>query len=141
MTTVTDILPAAPAGDDETAARAVYIAGIRALADRLDASPDVPLPFPGRLGPVVFHFLGDDDPIPALFAAALALGGPWRWNVRDYPGSGGCCYFDLAGDFRGLEVQLTAFLDAACERDGDEWRPRPGLAAVLGADDAETEAA
>jgi hypothetical protein len=138
--TITDIT-VPPAEADEAAARAVYTAGIRALADRLDARPDVPLPFPGRLGPVVFHFLGDEDPIPAMTAAALALGGPWRESVRDYPGSIGGGYFDLSGEFHGLEVQLTARLDVACERDGEQWRPLPALADVLTGDDAETEAA
>jgi len=140
MTTVTDILPAAPADGDEATARATHIAGLRALADLMETRPDVPLPFHGRLEPVTIHFLRDSDPVPAMALTATALGGPWHWNVRDYTRSGGLAYFDLLGEFHGLPVKLTAYRDAACERDGGQWRPLPALADVLtGA--AETEAA
>jgi hypothetical protein len=132
--TITDILPdaaTAPAGGDEATARAAHIAGLRALADAMETHPDVPLPFHGRLDPVTLHFLRDSDPVPAMTDAATAFGGPWRQRTRDYTDTGGCAYFDLLGEFHGLQVKLTAYRDAACEQDGGQWRPRPAIAAVL----------
>jgi hypothetical protein len=132
--TIIDISPdaaTAPAPDDEAAARAVYIAGIRTLADAMETCPDVPVPFHGRLEPITIHFLHDGDPIPAMTRAARALGGPWDSRVRDYTGSGGCAYVDLLGEYHGLQVQLTAYRDVACEMDGGQWVCRPALAAAL----------
>jgi hypothetical protein len=141
--TITDISPdaaLAPAADDEAAARAAHIAGLRALADLMEACPDVPLPFHGRLDPIVIHFLRDSDPIPAMTDAARALGGPWHWQIRDYTGTGGGAYFDLLGEFHGLPVKLVARRDDACERDGGRWIPRTAFPGIL-PDDAETAAA
>ena len=140
MTTVTDILPdAAPAADDEATARAVHVAGLRALADAVETCPDVPVPFHGRLDPIDIHFLRDGDPIPAMARAATALGGQWHDRTRDYTAAGGYAYYDLLGEFHGLQVKLTAYRDGACERVGGQWRPRPAIAAVLAAAGTEPE--
>jgi hypothetical protein len=115
--TITDIIPAAgvtgSAGEEDERRRAAYVSGLRALADTLEARPDeVPLPFDGRLGPVTIHFLSGDDPRAAMDTAARALGCPsWDKKTRDYSGSGGSAYFDLAGDLHGLKVRLTAYRD------------------------------
>jgi hypothetical protein len=142
--TITDISPDAEivAVDDEAAARAAHATGLRALADAIEACPDVPVPFYGRLEPLTVHFLRDGDPIPAMARAASLFGGPWDSRIRDYTGSGGRAYFDLTGEYHGLHVKLTAYRDAACEMDGDgQWAARPAIAAALAAVDAETEAA
>jgi hypothetical protein len=140
--TITDISPdadIAPAGG-EAAARAARIAGFRALADLMEACPDVPLPFHGRLDPIVIHFLRDSDPIPSMADAARALGGPWHWRIRDYTAAGGGAYFDLVGEFHGLPVKMVARRDDACEQNGDQWIPRTAFPGIL-PDDAGAEAA
>jgi hypothetical protein len=139
MTTLTDILPAAaPTGDDDATRRAAYIAGLRALAGKLEASPgEVPLPSAGRLEPLAFHFLAGDDPRTAMAAAARAIGGTWDKNVRDYGDAGGSSYFDLTTSIHGLRIIMTAYRDAVCEKvitgthDVTEVVPDPELLAAV----------
>ena len=136
--TMTDIIviPAAPAADED-AARAAHIKGLRALADKLEAHPEVPLPFDGRLNAVAFHFLAGDDPAAALAAAARALGGRWKKTTRDYGEMGGGAYLDLTGTLHGLKIMLTAARDAVCERvvtgsrEVTERVPDPALLAAV----------
>jgi len=137
--TMTDIIviPAAAMTADEAAARAAHIAGLRALADKLETCPEVPLPFDGRTEPVTFHFLADGDPGAAMAAAARALGGRWKKSTRDYGDAGGGAYLDLTGALHGLKIKLTAYRDAVCQRivtgtrEVTERAQDPGLLAAV----------
>lgn len=118
MTAVTDIPQAAAASPHAPADayRAAYIGGLRDLAGKLEAHPEIPLPSAGRLDPVTLHFLAGDDPRAMMAAAARALGGSWAKNTRDYTGTGGGAYFDLDTTLRGLKIRLTAYRADVCER-------------------------
>lgn len=109
--TVADITISAPITDE---ARAAYVRGLRALAGILEASPEVPLPFDGRIEPVsfTFHFLVGEDPAAAMASASAAIGCPsWDTATRDYTDTGGSAYADLLGSLDGLRVRLTAYRD------------------------------
>jgi len=102
-------LPAITDEDKDSARRAAFIEGLRAFADVLEMSPEVPLPFHGRLDPVTIHFLAGEDPRAALVAAARAIDGPeWREAISDYTETGGGTYHDLLGELHGLRLRLTA---------------------------------
>lgn len=94
--------------------RAAYTAGLRQLADILDAHPEVPLPYEGTgksLGKrISFYYLGDKDPRAALAAARRAFGVPMEKN--DSIDSS----FSLTGSLAGLHFALTAEREAVCER-------------------------
>ena len=89
--------------------RADYIAGLRLLADALERSPEVPLPYEGIATDMTFHFLHGDDPKAAMAACARAL--PTSFT-KDADGK----YFDLHGKLAGLRVNLVAFRAEVCER-------------------------
>jgi len=95
--------------------RAEYIAGLRQLADLLEAHDELPLPVEGRISAINFHFLFDDDPRTALADAVRAM--PISLAKND-PASSDYAetYFELAGYLRGLEVKLVAFREQVCER-------------------------
>lgn len=90
-------------------ARADYTAGLRRLADILDAHPDVPLPYQGSATPMTFHFLSAADPKGDLARMARVFPGPFAKDHRD-------TYFDLEGRLGGLRVKFTAYRAAVCER-------------------------
>lgn len=109
MTTIQN-LPAAHA-DPVAARRAAYTAGLRELADILDAHPELPLPWEG--GPyaaMTFHFLSGDNPRAEMAAARRALGVPMDKKPRDDG------YFDMTGTIHGLHVTLNAYRKDVCER-------------------------
>ena len=60
---------------DPTSARAAYTAGLRALADALDASPDLPLPYPRATAHVSVY-----QPGAGIDAAAAVVRTPGRWE-------------------------------------------------------------
>ncbi len=93
--------------------RAEYVKGLRALADILEAHPEVPLPYQGsspQYARLTFHFLNADDPRGEMAAARRALGVPLDKDARDD------AYFDLKGSLHGLHFTMTAFRAAVCER-------------------------
>lgn len=94
--------------------RAAYTAGLRQLADVLDANPDVPLPYHGSGTPMGLNFLAGADPKSALAAAVRAFPCDFAKNSPD--GSFGSQYYQLTGTLHGLKVALTAYRDAVCER-------------------------
>jgi hypothetical protein len=98
---------------DTDSERAAYIKGLRALADVLEQTDDLPLPFDGHLDPITFHFLGTADPRAELAAATRAIPCDWTKRVFD---SRNTAYFDLRGQLHGLKVNLSAFRDDVCER-------------------------
>lgn len=123
-------LPAVTGEDRDSARRAAFTEGLRALAGILDASPEVPLPFDGRLDPIVFHFLAGDDPRAVMDAAASALGCPsWAEETRDCAETGGSAYLYRDGTLDGLKVRLAAYAAGS------------GPAAEVTGADAETTAA
>lgn len=106
MTTTTETLTA-----EQT--RTAYIAGLRQLAEVLETSPEVPLPYEGTLSPMSFHFLNGEDARAEMAAAARALPTVWSKNVWS---AGTTNYFDLNGSLHGLTIHLSAYRDAVCER-------------------------
>lgn len=93
--------------------RADYIAGLRALADILEAHDDVPLPYEGNSTAMSFHFLSAKDPKGDLARMARIFPGPFQKEVADH---GTHAYFDLIGNVAGLKVRFCAYRDAVCER-------------------------
>jgi hypothetical protein len=93
--------------------RGGYTAGLRALADLLDAHPEVPLPYDGTLGRISIHHLYPIDPkrtVREEFQATLrAL--PGRKD-KD-PDS---TYFNVEVELHGLSLVVTAFREEVCER-------------------------
>ncbi len=94
--------------------RAAYIAGLRQLADALEAHPEVPLPTDGTRMPLSWN-LWDDDAREQMAATARALPVAWVKETREGY-DGGPDYFDLSGKLGGLKVKLTACRDAVCTR-------------------------
>lgn len=93
--------------------RAAYTAGLRQLADILDAHPEVPLPYQGsdpEYSRMSFHFLSAENPRAEMAATRRALGVPMEKD-----GDRGE-YFDLHGNLAGLYFTLTAFRKDVCER-------------------------
>ncbi|MEV4161437.1 hypothetical protein [Nonomuraea dietziae] len=95
------------------ARRAEYVKGLRALADILEAHPEVPLPYDGSspdYGRITFSdFLHSKDPRADMAATRRALGVPVAKSARED-------YFDLHGNLHGLYFTLTAFRSDVCER-------------------------
>jgi hypothetical protein len=98
----------------EQDARAAYTAGLRQLADILDAHPELPLPFEGSarslLQRITFFYLSDKDPRAALATARRAFGVPMDKN-DSIPNT-----FSLTGSLAGLHFSLTANRNDVCER-------------------------
>jgi hypothetical protein len=69
---------------DTDSERAAYIKGLRALADVLEQTDDLPLPFDGHLDPITFHFLGTADPRAEL-AEQSPVTGPNESSIRGTP--------------------------------------------------------
>ncbi|MET8866471.1 hypothetical protein ABZW11_26335 [Nonomuraea sp. NPDC004580] len=112
---MTSIIPDQPSTAEHTdpasARRAAYTAGLRALADALDANPDLPLPWQG--GPymaMTLHFLDAQDPRAEMAAARRALGIPMDKAPREDG------YFDMRGTLHGVHIAFTAYRKDVCER-------------------------
>jgi hypothetical protein len=97
--------------------RADYVKGLRALADILEASPEVPLPYTGSVSEIAINaFLHSKDPRAAIVATVRAFTGvAWDKETRDGKGSDDS-YFDMLGSLHGLRLRLTSYRDAVCER-------------------------
>lgn len=114
MTTTTPATerPSPPAAEDTR--RAGYIAGLRRLADVLEAHPDIPLPYHGSWAGITIHYLHDEDARANMAAAARAFGGTWDKTASEGERSE---YFDLTTKLAGgLLLELTAYRSAVCER-------------------------
>jgi hypothetical protein len=92
--------------------RAAYTAGLRQLADILDAHPEVPLPYEGRVSPISFAFHGYEveDHAGELAAAARILIPGSRTKNAD--GN----YFRVTGSLHGLKIECWAMREQVCER-------------------------
>lgn len=86
-------------------ARVEYIAGLRALADLLEAQPELMKPH-GYLSVVP---LGERQSREQLAAWARALPGRKQKQITDE-------FANLVGFLRGLEIKVIAYRDEVCER-------------------------
>lgn len=91
--------------------RGTYTAGLRALADKIDANPSIPLPYAGSGSEMlIMFFAGSADENKAALAATIAaLGGHWE---KDYDESS----FGMRGTFAGLPIRLCASRGEVCTR-------------------------
>ncbi|HEX4432832.1 MAG TPA: hypothetical protein VHZ96_26400 [Frankiaceae bacterium] len=98
--------------------RSEYIAGLRALADVLEQHDDLPLPHAGGgvVGPVTFIWsaLGEDEPASEMARIRSLIGaGHWEKNA---PVGHGLTYYELTAHVHGIDLTITAFRSAVCER-------------------------
>jgi hypothetical protein len=95
--------------DGTATARAEYIAGLRELADALEAHPELQLPYNGRPGGSAINVIPVDHEREQLAAWARVLPGQKDKKPRGE-------YFDLVGAFRGLHIKVICTRDEVCER-------------------------
>lgn len=104
-----------------TDTRSDYTAGLRALADLLDANPHVPLPYSGsKVSPLsIMHLGGYDEESRSAERAAFAATVqtfPGQRDKRAWAADAGTSYFEVNAQIQGLHVRVTAFRDTVCER-------------------------
>lgn len=90
--------------------RAGYVAGLRGLADLLEAHPEVPLPANGQsFSPMQWVVTSADDQRADLAVIARALPGRVEKEARD-----DSPYFKLRGRIAGLHLTAYADRDEVC---------------------------
>lgn len=101
-------------------ARAEYIAGLRALADLMEAQPGLPIPDGGADGEFAWnvwpHAVAD---VPARVAELRRmLPGPASKNDPTENGGDGYAakYYELTVPLRGVRLVISTYRDAVCER-------------------------
>lgn len=98
-----------------TDARSAYTAGLRALADILEANPNVRLPYEGTMSALSWGVYGTHVPEGAEIPVALAdlarvlIPGIRTKTIDD-------TYYRLEGNLHGLKVEVWGFRDAVCTR-------------------------
>lgn len=98
-----------------TTTRIDYTAGLRALADLLDAHPEIRLPFEGTEMPISWGVHGTyvpegkDVPEEVADLARLLVPGTRTKDVDD-------SYYRLRGNLHGLRTEVWALRDSVCER-------------------------
>ena len=113
----------APAQD-----RAAFIAGLRRLADVMEASPGIRLPMASAHFPLV-----SGDIAAEAAAIATALGCGWQPTIR----RGAQDWYVLRGNMGGLEVEVSAAAAKVCLPAGTQvievpgWVPIPAIAALV----------
>lgn len=85
--------------------RAEYIAGLRALADLLEAQPELMKPH----GALQVIPLGEQQSREQLAVWARALPGKKDKQIND-------TFANLVGTLRGVQVKVVAYRDEVCER-------------------------
>lgn len=103
-------------GTEQDPERAAYTAGLRQLADLLDAHPEAKLPYDGTGTGLLFQPRGASE----VLSTARALGCQWTASEWDAADKSKMPFFQLDGELAGLKVELLA------RRDDLE----PGLAAL-----------
>lgn len=88
--------------------RADFTAGLRQLADWLDANPDINLPADGTTLPLTFSAWGKDGRDKAR-EFAKAFPGKLDKDVDE-------SYYRLRGQMGGVSVEFCAYRDYVCER-------------------------
>lgn len=97
-------------------ARADYIAGLRAIADLLESTPDLPLPTTRKIEWAAHWYTSNDDEIPAV-VADLARRIPGKLTKNDPTrGAYAAAYYELSGNVGGMPVRVWAERSAVCER-------------------------
>ena len=93
-----------------SAGRQGYIAGLRQLADVLDACPDIPVPYNGddNHSPLLIGFHGASAR-EELAAAVRAMPCDWAKKADDK-------WLNLRGQLAGLHVEMYASREAVCTR-------------------------
>ena len=89
--------------------RAEYTKGLRALADLLDANPDLELPYTGSGSEILIIPDRDGDQKAQIAAWARALPGEKSKGVRGDA-------FDLYGSLHGLKLLVIVQRDQVCRR-------------------------
>lgn len=92
--------------------RTEYTAGLRMLADLLDAHPDLGLPFNGTSMPLTVLVTGKENQKGKLAAWAKALPGKKSKKSAGVDGD----LFKVVASLRGLKVMVLADRDEVCER-------------------------
>lgn len=105
-------------------------ATLRAMADLIDARPDLPLPRVQARYWASANHCGD---VPAaLLAITGALPGPWKASIRR-SGEYTWLYLDSA---TGAEINVGTPASEACEPSGTRtvttWQPLPAIAGLIG---------
>jgi hypothetical protein len=95
--------------DSTETVRAEYIAGLRVLADLLEARPEIPAPYHGRSTELAIFTSGKDE----LVAAARAFPGKLDKTYDDNSSAFG---FELHGRLRGLRVVIYGDRNEVCRR-------------------------
>lgn len=103
-----------PAADP---ARVEYVAGLRALADLLESTPDLPLPTEREITWAAHTFQIYEGREPRETVATLARLLPGRLYKND-PAKGGYAeqYFELTGKLYGLGLRVWAERSEVCRR-------------------------
>jgi hypothetical protein len=116
-----------------TDTRAEYIAGLRMLADLLDANPHLGLPFDGRTLPMSVYITREDEQREKLAEWARALPGQ---KTKSEEGTGGV-FLALTAQLRGVSLRVLANREEVCERvvlgthEVVEEKPDPALLAEI----------
>lgn len=94
----------------ESQQRSEYTAGLRALADLLDANPNIELPMTGQsYDPLQWVLTHDESQAETLATIARALPGQLSKSGNDE-------FFRLKGQIRGFYVKILADRDEVCTR-------------------------
>jgi hypothetical protein len=106
----------------EIAKREDYAATLAALLGQLTAHPDVPMPYSISGAEVHIFATGVRSPREVLSAVRRAF--PCRWDKRVWDGEKKA-FFEMAGEWDGWLIIVTAYRDAVCKRvvTGTEMRP------------------
>ena len=96
----------------QTDERAEYIAGLRALADVLEANPHAKLPQTGNGLPLTWVTSWEDDPKAATLAIVRAVGG--KWNKLSGGTDGAILRF--ATSLHGFSVEILCSREQVCRR-------------------------
>jgi hypothetical protein len=98
--------------DNTTDPRAAYTAGLRQLADLLDAHPEVPLPYDGTLAPITIQHLfpvNGGTVRDEFLATVRAFPGKREKDPND-------TYFDVDVQLAGLHISVTTYREQVCKR-------------------------
>ena len=96
--------------------RAEYIVGLRALADLLEANPDLPIPDGEPDGRFAWNIWPDGGDTAARVAAIRRML-PGTFTKND-PASNAFAskYYELTAPLRGITLAISTYRDAVCER-------------------------
>lgn len=112
--------PAAAKADSAAVRRAAYTAGLRQIADWLDAHPEVKLPFDGTTSPFPWFFSGKSAR-DRMAAAVAAFPGHLEEKVTGTHGE----IYALHGAFAGVKVEFQGLREQVCTVTGYETREVP----------------